>query len=366
MVFRTLIENLRVYETKYPKLLRDYNSLYLSLNDFDSIIGLTEIKQDIMTTIQHIIVQKVTGTVSNDMYHTVLCSSPGTGKTTVIGILARIWDALDLIEPIHNVQENVIRSRLQRMMVDMRNYREELYKIGLKPYKMTNIMKDVNNMLKEFEPRMQIIRQAKVTYFSREDLVAEYMGQSAMKTRKALVAASGGVVVIDEAYKLFNMDRDAYGMEVLSVINEHMSLYPRNFIFIFAGYPELMNETIFRVQPGLQRRFRRIYKLPVYTHTELVQIFKSQIKIPLDEKIGTWMEDFMRDNYAAFPFYGGDTQTLALECRVILSGDNFISITNGVLPTNIITSDVIKRAFKSVQSHKTSTTNHEIINTMYQ
>jgi hypothetical protein len=160
---------------------------------------------------------------------------------------------------------------------------------------------------------------------AREDLVAEYLGQTAPKTKKVLESALGGVLFIDEAYSICNMDggsKDKYGEECLSTINEFMSLHPDEIIIIFAGYKDLLETGPFSVQPGLKRRFMWQFSMDKYTPHQLFEIFKLQLK-----KKGWGLTDIdttqkiFLSNADAFPAFGGDTERAAFYSELEHSRD---------------------------------------------
>ena len=89
----------------------------------------------------------------------------------------------------------------------------------------------------------------------RNDFVGQYVGWSEKKTIEFLESNRGKILIVDEAYALVNRYDDSFGIEILTAINTFMSENPSSIIFIFTGYKEKMEETIFSVQPGLKRRF---------------------------------------------------------------------------------------------------------------
>jgi hypothetical protein len=78
--------------------------------------------------------------------------------------------------------------------------------------------------------------KVKVRIVQRADLVAEYVGQTAPKTRKVLDECLYGVLIIDEAYSLYNGERDTFGEECITVINQYMSEHAGEIIIILIGY----------------------------------------------------------------------------------------------------------------------------------
>ena len=161
-----------------------------------------------------------------------------------------------------------------------------------------------------------------VKIVSRPDFVAEYLGQTAIKTLELLKSSLGKVLFIDEAYSLVNSDRDSYGMEALTVINQFMTEHPHDIIIILAGYKDMIEKNIFETQPGLKRRFTWVFEVKPYTSGGLAEIFRSQI---LDSgwTIATPLNEFFHANKDCFPSFGGDTVKLAFYCKLAFANRNF-------------------------------------------
>ena len=97
---------------------------------------------------------------------------------------------------------------------------------------------------------------------TRQDLIAGYLGQTAIKTAKVIEEAKGGVLFIDEAYSLANSEKeDSFSKECLDTICECLSNYKDDLMVIIAGYEDELNTTFFRVNKGIESRF--IWRLPL-------------------------------------------------------------------------------------------------------
>jgi SpoVK/Ycf46/Vps4 family AAA+-type ATPase len=112
---------------------------------------------------------------------------------------------------------------------------------------------------------------------TRTDLVAGYLGQTALKTREKIKEAMGGVLFIDEAYSLKQRDDDSFGQESIDTILEAMSAHNGKFAVIVAGYPREM-ERFLKSNSGFKSRFSCDFVLEDYTAEELRDIFLYKCK----------------------------------------------------------------------------------------
>ncbi|KAB2329745.1 AAA family ATPase [Cytobacillus depressus] len=109
---------------------------------------------------------------------------------------------------------------------------------------------------------------------SRADFVAGYVGQTAIKTKKKVKEALGGVLFIDEAYSLFSQSKGDFGKEVIDTLVDEMTKHNENLVVILAGYPKEMEELL-QSNPGLKSRFKKFFYFNDYTAVELLQIIIS-------------------------------------------------------------------------------------------
>jgi len=116
------------------------------------------------------------------------------------------------------------------------------------------------------------IRKPKVHVVTRDDLVGQFIGHTAPKTKEAIGRAAGGVLLIDEAYYLFRQENERdYGQEVIEILLQEMENERASLVVIFAGYSDRM-ETFFSANPGLSSRVAHHIAFDDYTHGELIQI----------------------------------------------------------------------------------------------
>ena len=121
------------------------------------------------------------------------------------------------------------------------------------------------------------IRSPKVHTVTRDDLVGQFIGHTAPKTKEAIARAAGGVLFIDEAYYLYRPENERdYGQEVIEILLQEMENERASLVVIFAGYPDRM-ETFFSANPGLSSRVPHHIAFEDYKHDELVQIAELMV-----------------------------------------------------------------------------------------
>lgn len=191
------------------------------LAELDSYIGLGVVKEEVHNLINMVQVYKLRqqhDLPTTDMsLHMVFTGNPGTGKTMMARMMARIYRSLGIL------------SKGQLVEVD------------------------------------------------RSGLVAGYVGQTAIKTQKVIQKAIGGVLFIDEAYALNGKSENDFGQEAIDTILKAMEDHRDDLVVIVAGYTDLMDRFI-HSNPGLESRFNRFLLFEDYTPDEMLDIFKMQCK----------------------------------------------------------------------------------------
>jgi len=121
---------------------------------------------------------------------------------------------------------------------------------------------------------MGVLAKGHLVETSRADLVAGYMGQTAIKTNKVIDSALDGVLFIDEAYTLSKNAENDYGQEAIDTLLKRMEDDRNRLVVIIAGYTNEIKKFV-NSNPGLSSRFNRYIEFPDYTEDELAEIFKS-------------------------------------------------------------------------------------------
>ncbi|MCM3708708.1 MULTISPECIES: AAA family ATPase [Cytobacillus] len=134
----------------------------------------------------------------------------------------------------------------------------------------TTVAKIYAELLKE----CGFLKRGHLMVASRADFVAGYVGQTAIKTKKKIREALGGVLFIDEAYSLLSQTSGDFGKEVIDTLVDEMTKHNENLIVVLAGYPNEM-EKLLASNPGLKSRFKKFFHFKDYSIAELLEIINS-------------------------------------------------------------------------------------------
>jgi probable Rubsico expression protein CbbX len=140
------------------------------------------------------------------------------------------------------------------------------------------------------------VRKGHLVAVTRDDLVGQYIGHTAPKTKEILKKAMGGVLFIDEAYYLYRPENERdYGQEAIEILLQVMENQRDDLVVILAGYKERM-ETFFRSNPGLSSRIAHHLDFPDYSPEELLQIalrMVQQMQYTLSESALAALRDYI-------------------------------------------------------------------------
>jgi Holliday junction resolvasome RuvABC ATP-dependent DNA helicase subunit len=187
------------------------------LAELDELVGLQVVKDEVhrltsLIRVQRLRAERGLPTVDAS-HHLVFTGNPGTGKTTVARLLARVFRSLGVLSQGHLVETD------------------------------------------------------------RSHLVAGYIGQTATRTRQVLETAVGGMLLIDEAYALARGGEQDFGREAIDTLVKFMEDHRDDLAVVVAGYPAEM-ETLIDTNPGLRSRFTRTLHFDDYADDELIEIFR--------------------------------------------------------------------------------------------
>ncbi len=144
--------------------------------------------------------------------------------------------------------------------------------------------------------RLGYIRKNSVVSVTRDDLVGQYIGHTAPKTKEVLKKAMGGVLFIDEAYYLYRPENERdYGQEAIEILLQVMENNRDDLVVILAGYKDRM-DTFFQSNPGMSSRIAHHIDFPDYTTAELLDIATKMVgnmHYHLDEKAVAAMHEYI-------------------------------------------------------------------------
>ena len=245
---------------KYNINMKALHDIREPLEQLNNMIGMVSLKSNIVDQILYFVQElHKSDSSSGDFMHTVIYGPPGTGKTEIAKIMGKIYS-----------------------------------KIG-------------------------ILKKGTFKKVTRSDMIAGYLGQTALKTRDVIKEALGGVLFIDEAYSLGNPDKkDSFSKECIDTLCEALSDNKEELMVIIAGYEKELKDCFFNYNQGLDSRFTWRFKTDDYTGEDLYKIFLKKVKdigweIDTDSKITV---EWFKKNKDYFRFYGRDIETILAKTKI--------------------------------------------------
>jgi len=267
-LIKLINENPLIENAEYNIDMETLHKIKKPLNELNNMIGMKLLKDNIIDQVIYYIQEfHKLGKCKGDFMHTVIYGPPGTGKTEVAKIIGRIFSKLGILN------KGTFR---------------------------------------------------KVT---RADLIAGYLGQTAIKTKEVINECLGGVLFIDEAYALGNSEKkDSFSKECIDTLCEALSDHKDNIMVIIAGYEKELKTCFFNYNDGLESRFTWRFKTDEYTGEELKEIFLKKIKEAgwkLAENTDI-KDEWFKKNKDYFKYYGRDMETLFAKTKICHSRRVFL------------------------------------------
>jgi len=260
-----LIEDYKLDEKiEYNINLESLHNIKEPLLELDNMIGMNELKENIVDQILYFSqnLHKVldNGNNSGDYMHTVIYGPPGTGKTEIARIMGKIYS------------------------------------------------------------KMGILKKGIFKKVTRSDLIAGYLGQTAIKTKDVINECLGGVLFIDEAYALGNNEKkDSFSKECIDTLCEALSANKDNLMVIIAGYENELKECFFDYNQGLDSRFTWRFKTEEYKAKELFDIFLKKVKDigwSIESDTTKINEAWFEKNCIYFKYFGRDMEVLLSKIKI--------------------------------------------------
>ena len=247
------------WDVQYNINMQALHNIKVPLTNLNNMIGMNSLKQNIVDQVLYFSqnLHQNHNNQSIDFMHTVIYGPPGTGKTEIANIIGHIFSNLGIL-------------------------------------------------------KNKVFKKA-----TRSELIAGYLGQTALKTKELVNSCLGGCLFIDEAYALGNSEkRDSFAKECIDTLCEALSFHKNELMVIIAGYEKDLKDCFFAYNSGLESRFTWRFNTDDYTPSELNLIFQKKVKDiqwSLKDKIkDSWFEK----NKDYFKYYGRDMETLLAKTKI--------------------------------------------------
>ena len=263
-------KNSDVINVSYNIDMKILQSVKPELENINNMVGLKKLKERIVDQILYLLQGFHKIGKESDYLHTVIYGPPGTGKTEIAEMIGKIYSKLDILKK--NIFKKVIRS----------------------------------------------------------DLVAGYLGQTAIKTKSVINECLGGVLFIDEAYSLGSSGekKDSFAKECIDTLCEALSNNKDELMVIITGYKNALEENFFQLNPGLESRFTWRFEIDKYTSKELYLIFIKKVKDAEWhlENENVVSDNWFEKNYDYFKNYGRDIESFITKIKIAHSKRVFSDI----------------------------------------
>lgn len=282
---------------KYPLSNKKYNvdvkmlhAIQTELRELNSMIGIASLKSAILDQLLYYLQGFHLQGCADDYKHTVLCGPPGSGKTEIAKIIGRMYSKMGVIKKPVSVSGTG--------------------SVGTSAG--TGAATGTNANFKKI---------------TRADLVAGYLGQTAIKTKNVITESLGGVLFFDEAYSLGHKDGgDTFSKECADTLCESLSHNREHIMFIVAGYEKELDANFFSLNQGLESRFVWRFNIDKYTYDDLWQIFQHKVNVAgwtCNDGLIADGKAWFKTKFDTFTGLGRDVDSLLFKTKIAHSRANY-------------------------------------------
>lgn len=277
-----IVDKYPLSEKKYNVDIKMLHTIQTELRELNSMIGIASLKSAILDQLLYYLQGFHLQGCADDYKHTVLCGPPGSGKTEIAKIIGRMYSKMGVIK---------------------------------KPVGTGTATGSSVGTTHSFK---------KIT---RADLVAGYLGQTAIKTKGVITESLGGVLFFDEAYSLGHKDGgDTFSKECADTLCESLSHNREHIMFIVAGYEKELDANFFSLNQGLESRFVWRFNIDKYTYDDLWQIFQHKVKVAgwtCNDALINGGKAWFKTKFDTFTGLGRDVDSLLFKTKIAHSRANY-------------------------------------------